>query len=93
MKKQVNNECEKELGEEIKIYKKLEEIDFESESFEEKLYLRELKLSQGRVKFKLRSLMLEIKNNFKGEYRKTNLECEACEEAIETQAHLLICTH
>ena len=85
---------ESEIRNEIKDpkkYKKLKEIDVENESLEAKPYLSELNLSQARTKFKLRSRMLEIKNNFKGEYIKTNLECDACENSIETQDHLLFC--
>ena len=72
-------------------YSKLDHIETEKENFEAKPYLQELNLVQARTKFKLRSRMLEVKNNYKGEYRKTNLLCEGCKTSIETQDHVLFC--
>ena len=72
-------------------YSKLDDIETEKENFEAKPYLQELNLVQARTKFKLRSRMLEVKNNYKGEYRKTNLLCEGCKTSIETQDHVLFC--
>ena len=48
--------AEIELKEQIKTYKKLENIDVENEAFEPKAYLTELNLSQARIKFKLRNI-------------------------------------
>jgi hypothetical protein len=61
------------------------------ETFSAKPYLRELSLSQARTKFKLRSRMLEVKNNFQGGRDKTKLLCAACETCVETQDHILFC--
>ena len=36
--------------------------------------------------------MLEVKNNFKGDYRRTNLLCEGCKSIIDTQDHILFCS-
>ena len=41
--------------------------------------------------FKLRSLMLEVKNNFKGGSTANNLMCDSCESSLETQDHILFC--
>jgi hypothetical protein len=50
-----------------------------------------MNLVQARTKFKLRIRMLELKNNYKGDYRRTNLLCEGCKVSIETQDHVLFC--
>ena len=76
---------------EIQRLSKLESIDTNEESFGMKPYLNELNLSQARTKFKLRSRMLEIKNNFQGGKDKTRLICEACGVCVETQDHILFC--
>ena len=91
VKSRIKMSAEIELKEQIKTYKKLENIDVENEAFEPKAYLTELNLSQARIKFKLRNRMLEIKNNFKGEHIKTNLLCLACQTSLETQDHILFC--
>ena len=76
---------------EIQKLSKLENIDTNEETFSTKPYLRELSLSQARTKFKLRSRMLEVKNNFQGGRDKTKLLCAACETCVETQDHILFC--
>ena len=92
VKRAIRDHCASELKTEIKEkYKKLENIETEKENFEAKPYLTELNLIQARTKFKLRSRMLELRNNYKGEYRKTNLLCEGCKVSIETQDHVLFC--
>ena len=37
--------------------------------------------------------MLEVKSNYKGDYRGTNLFCEGCKSSIETQYHVLFCPY
>ena len=87
---EIKEHCETQLKNEIEEkYSKLDDIETEKENFEAKPYLQELNLVQARTKFKLRSRMLEVKNNYKGEYRKTNLLCEGCKTSIETQDHVL----
>ena len=54
--------------------------------------MSELNLSQARTKFKLRTRMLEVKNNFQGGREKSQLICEACEVCVETQDHILFCS-
>ena len=68
-------------------YSKLEDIDIENENFESKAYLKELDHSHARIKFKLRSRMLEVKNNLKREHTHAGLECQGCQTSIDTQDH------
>ena len=93
VKAKTKEHCEEKLQKEIREkYSKLEKIDTETEKFQAKPYLSELNLVEARTKFKLRSRMLEVKNNFKGDYRRTNLLCEGCKSSIETQDHILFCS-
>ena len=82
------NELIKEIKEK---YSKLEDIDTDNEKFEPKEYLKELDLSQARIKFKLRSRMIEVRNNFKRGQQNANLECQGCQISIDTQDHILFC--
>ena len=70
---------------------KLENIDTEEEKLGAKPYLDELDLNQARTKFKLRSRMIEVKNNFRGGRTTEKLMCDACKTNIETQDHILFC--
>ena len=84
--------CEEQLKTEIRDkYSKLDNIDIENENFESKAYLKELDLSHARIKFKLRSRMLEVKNNFRREHTHAGLECQGCQTSIDTQDHVLFC--
>ena len=90
VKEKVKFFCEAELKKEIvEKYSKLENIDTKSEYFEAKEYLKDLNLSEARLKFKLRSRMLEVRNNFKTQYE--TLECQGCQKSIDTQDHVLFC--
>ena len=53
--------------------------------------MKELNLAQARIKFKLRSRMLEVRNNFKGEHKNASLECQGCHTSVDTQDHVLFC--
>ena len=35
--------------------------------------------------------MIEVKNNFKGGHKNTNMECQGCQISIDTQDHVLFC--
>ena len=56
------------LQSEINAMSKLENIDVKSESYGAKPYLAEMNLAQARTKFKLRSRMIDVKNNYKGKH-------------------------
>ena len=61
------------------------------ESFEMKDYVSKLNLSSARLKFQMRSQMLDIKFNFSAKYEKELWLCDSCCSSIETQSHLLFC--
>ena len=91
VKSKISNHIETKLKAEIGRMTKLENMDAENENFSAKSYLSELNLNQARTKFKLRSRMLEVKNNFKGGRTANNLMCDFCESSLETQDHILFC--
>ena len=91
VKSKISNHTETKLKAEIGRMTKLENMDAQNENFSAKSYLSELNLNQARTKFKLRSRMLEVKNNFKGGRTTNNLMCDSCEGSLETQDHILFC--
>ena len=64
------------------------------EKFERKEYLKELTLSQARMKFKLKTQMFEDKFNYKNDSKnkKELWKCHSCQSGeIESQSHILYC--
>ena len=70
---------------------KLEDINTDEEKFQAQPYLTNLTLDEARTKFKLRSKMLEVKENFKGKFKATTLNCDSCLSSYDTQDHILFC--
>ena len=70
---------------------KLKDGPLSSESFEPKEYISRLNLSKSRVKFLLRSKMLDAKFNYSAKYENELWQCDSCCSAIETQSHLVFC--
>ena len=64
------------------------------ENFKRKDYLKELTLSQVRMKFKLKTQMYEAKFNYKNDpkNKKELWKCHSCQSGeIESQSHILYC--
>ena len=73
-------------------YKKLDDL-VEEEDGMLKDYMRTKNISESRVLFRIRTKMLDLKDNMKGRYSKDDLNCSACnEDKIESQAHVIACT-
>ena len=64
-----------------------------SENFELKPYLSNLSLADARIKFKIRSEMLDVKFNYKSDKENSAdlWRCDSCQTSIETQDHVLWC--
>ena len=62
-----------------------------SETQRPKEYISRLNLSKSRVKFLLRSKMLDAKFNYSAKYENELWQCDSCCSAIETQSHLVFC--
>ena len=74
--------------------RKLDIEELSSEEYEEKSYISEMKISQGRVFFSSRSFMLStIQWNFQNqpEFKANQYLCR-CTEHVDTQSGLLTCT-
>ena len=58
-----------------------------------KTYLKELTLSKARMKFKIRTSMVDVKFNYKNDKRHMSdlWKCDSCLSAIESQNHVLHC--
>ena len=64
-----------------------------NEKCELKEYFTKLTVEDARLKFRLRTMMVEAKFNFKNkkEYSNDLWVCDSCSTNIETQSHLLWC--
>ena len=92
VKRKIKSVLELELKDQMKKPGgKLEGIDTNEEKFRTQPYLTNLNLEEARTKFKLRSKMLEVKDNYKGIYKTTTLNCDSCLSSYETQDHILFC--
>ena len=57
---------------------KLKDSDMPKESFERKDYITKMNLTNARVKFNLRSKMLDIKFNYSAKFEKELWLCDSC---------------
>ena len=97
VKESVIAECEKELLDKMKTYKKLSDGpifngDVE-ETFGKKPYINKLPLANARETFKYRSKMYDVAFNYKhqGNNSENLWKCTSCQSAIESQDHVLFC--
>ena len=93
VKEEVREKCEKELKEKMKTLSKLEEFFSEDNNFETKNYLRNMNLTDARIKFKLKTKMINVKFNYMNDpiNRATLWRCDSCQSAIDSQGHILWC--
>ena len=77
----------------MKDQSKLCDFLIESDNFETKEYIRNMNVTDARVKFKLKTKMLEVKFNYKNDpiNQATLWRCDSCRSAIDTQGHILWC--
>ena len=87
----IRNVEESRLKEIILVKSKLKDGPMATENFEQKEYLTTMKLPESRVKFQLRSKMLDAKMNYSAQHEKELWKCDSCRSAIESQSHLLFC--
>ena len=94
-KKMVNRKiCEHEessLKQEMSQKSKLKNGSTMDETFERREYLSKLNFYDSRVKFHLRSKMLDVKFNYSAKHEHELWLCDSCCSSIETQSHLLFC--
>ena len=70
---------------------KLKDGPIMGESFGQNGYISDLTLYKARMKFQMRSKMVDAKFNFSAKYEKELWRCDSCLSAIETQSHLMFC--
>eukprot|EP00092_Neocalanus_flemingeri_P071336 GFUD01087667.1.p1 GENE.GFUD01087667.1~~GFUD01087667.1.p1 ORF type:complete len:113 (-),score=21.46 GFUD01087667.1:430-768(-) len=72
-------------------YKKLDDI--KSDNFGRKDYLFHKSIENSRLMIRIRSKMVQVKDNFRNMYKnkKNGLNCDSCKSHTETQTHLLLC--
>ena len=63
------------------------------ENFVTKDYLKSMKVEDARIKFKIRTEMLDVKFNYKNVpgHRAKLWLCDSCETSIDSQSHILWC--
>ena len=81
------------LKEKMKDLSKLDDFLIENDNFETKEYIRNMNVTDARVKFKLKTKMLDVKFNYKNDpiNQATLWRCDSCKSAIDTQGHILWC--
>ena len=92
VKKAINTKYESSLKVTIMDYSKLKNGPMKSETFEEKLYLTEMSMTDARTNFRIRSNMTNVKWNKRSDKQnqKSLWKCEECGN-IDTQSHIVWC--
>jgi hypothetical protein len=67
--------------------------DIKSDSFGRKQYLEAKSIETSRMTIRIRSKMVQVKENFKNMYKNkpNGLKCDSCLAQVETQAHVVVC--
>ena len=93
VKEVIRKACESDLQQKISQMKKLEKSEMDKENFKRKEYLESMDLHNARIKFKMRTEMLNFKFNYKSDPKNSAClwKCDSCQSAIETQDHILWC--
>ena len=73
-------------------YEKLDKVKVDDPTVAKK-YMENKAVGDCRVTFRIRTEMLDLKENMRNRYRATDTNCEACEDHVpESQAHVMICS-
>jgi hypothetical protein len=68
----------KEIVEKFSTYKKLDKI-IDDDPTVAKDYMGEKSLADARMIFRLRTEMIDVKDNMRNRYKKTSVNCDACD--------------
>ena len=72
-------------------YKKLDKIENDDPTIA-KDYMGEKSLADSRLIFRLRTEMVDVKDNMRNRYRGSSTQCEACDRRVpESQVHVMTC--
>ena len=82
----------KEIVEKMMKYEKVDKIKDDDPTMP-KEYLETRSIADCRMLFRLRTEMVDLKDNMRGRYKGYNTNCEACQENVpESQTHVMICS-
>ena len=57
-----------------------------------KNYMMEKSMADARLTFRLRTEMVDVKDNMRSKYKGAKVNCEACNlEVAESQVHVMVC--
>ena len=72
---------------------KFKKSGMKNKNFEIKEYVRNMNVFDERIKFKIRTEMIDAKFNYKNDliHRAKLWQCDSCQSSIETQDHILWC--
>ena len=92
VKKAIKEKSEEAIKLKFKSYSKLRDKDYESENFQLKPYITEMKLREARTFFRVRSSMIPVKMNMKSntKFAEDLWKCDDC-MSMDTQSHILWC--
>ena len=72
-------------------YKKIDKI-LSDDPTKPKDYMMDKSLADARMIFRLRTEMLDMKDNMRNKYKGTSINCEACDNnKAESQSHVMVC--
>ena len=85
------NHDRSEIVEKFEKYKKIDRIK-EDDPTEPKSYLKQKSLADSRLIFRMRTEMVDIKDNMRNKYKGPGVNCDACNMKVaESQVHVMAC--
>ena len=91
LNKALRNHDKTEIMEKFSKYKKLDKIELDDPTIA-KDYMGDKSIADSRLIFRLRTEMVDLKDNMRNRYRWTSTNCEACDmSAPESQLHVMTC--
>ena len=80
-----------EIKEKMEKYEKLDKVKVDDPTLT-KGYMENKAVGDCRVIFRIRTKMLDLKDNMRNRYRASNKNCEACDDQLpESQSHVMVC--
>ena len=90
--KAVKDHDGREMVQQMERYQKLDKIK-EDNPTEAKSYLETKSISDCRIIFRIRTEMVDLKDNMRGRYKGFSTNCEMCDEHVpESQSQFMVCS-
>ena len=87
----ITNHDRNEIVERFGKYKKIDRIT-EDDPTEPKSYLKKKSLADSRLIFRMRTEMVDIKDNMRNKFKGPSVNCDACNmDVAESQVHVMAC--